>query len=55
MVLNFIYIFIKIQGGTILEINAIKTTDIKHRTRQGEIFINNINDEKEHVIILSCS
>lgn len=56
MFFNFIYIFIKIQVGTKLEINAIKTTDIKHtRRRQGQIFINNINDEIELIIILSHS
>lgn len=35
-----------------MKINAIKTTDIKYtRARKSQIFINNINDEMDHVII----
>lgn len=50
------YIFIKIQVGTKMKINAIKTIDIKYtRIRYGQIFINNINDEIKHVIILNRS
>lgn len=38
----------KIQIGTKMKINAIKTTDIKcTKIRHGQIFINNINDEVE--------
>ena len=54
--MHFTYIFLKIQVGTKLKINAIKMADIKHtRTRQRQIFINNLNDEIEHVIILNHS
>lgn len=50
------YIFIKIQVGPKMKINAIKTIDIKYtRIRYGQIFINNINDEIKHVIILNRS
>lgn len=43
--LNFIYIFIEIQVGTKLKINAIKATDVKHtRIGLGQILINNIDD-----------
>ena len=49
MFLNFTYIFIKIKVGSKMNINAIKTTGIKHtRKRHGQIFINNINDEIKH-------
>ena len=39
-----------------MKINVIKTRDVKNtRTRQSQIFINNINDKIKHETILSHS